>query len=381
MRKAAIGLILSVFFVGSLTWGQIPVREASQRLAENLRKLREYSWNTQTEVRVKGQQVSLTLEKFRYDLDGRLQIIPLGGTGKLSPELQPVVTDLVKLGLTYAQPSPEKFAEFYSRAEIWEGKGGAVRIEGTDANLPGDHVDLRAKNGRADRLSVETIYRSATPVMIGAEYRSLPNDGPNYVARLEVSVPDEDIDVFVENFDYVLNQSVAASEISVIPQGTELRIRLTGPLSSKNASAGQDFQAVLDSDVVVDGTTVLKAGAPITGHVVESKAAARAQGKGRMAIRLTAVTVGSQPCALETNTLNFEAEGTGKKTGRRLLGGSGIGAAIGAIAGGGSGAWKGALIGAGVGGAATLVTKGNEVEFPAEQRFSFSLSRKLQIGG
>jgi hypothetical protein len=364
-----------------LTWGQIPVREASQRLAENLRKLREYSWNTQTEVRVKGQQVSLTLEKFRYDLDGRLQIIPLGGTGKLSPELQPVVTDLVQLGLTYAQPSPEKFAEFYSRAEIWEGKAGAVRIEGTDGNLPGDHIDLRAKNGRADRLSVETIYRSATPVMIGAEYRSLPNDGPNYVARLEVSVPDEDIDVFVENFDYVLNQSVAASEISVIPQGTELRIRLTGPLSSKNASAGQDFQAVLDSDVVVDGTTVLKAGAPITGHVVESKAAARAQGKGRMAIRLTAVTVGSQPFALETNTLNFEAEGTGKKTGRRLLGGSGIGAAIGAIAGGGSGAWKGALIGAGVGGAATLVTKGNEVEFPAEQRFSFSLSRKLQIGG
>ena len=167
----------------------------------------------------------------------------------------------------------------------------------------------------------------------------------------------------------------------MIPQGTELRIRLTGPLSSKNASAGQDFQVVLDSDVVVDGTTVLKAGAPITGHVVESKAAARAQGKGRMAIRLTAVTVGSQPFALETNTLNFEAEGTGKKTGGRLLGGSGLGAAIGAIAGGGSGAWKGALIGAGVGGAATLVTKGNEVEFPAEQRFSFSLSRKLQIGG
>ena len=174
-----------------------------------------------------------------------------------------------------------------------------MRIEGADGIRPGDHIDLRAQNGRADRLSVETLYRSATPVTIGAEYRSLPNDGPNYVARLEVSVPDEDIDVFVENFDYVLNQSVAASDISVLPQGTELKIRITGPLSSKNASAGQDFQAVLDSDVVVNGITVLEAGFPIAGHVVESKAASRAQGKGRMAIRLKEVTVGSEAIALE----------------------------------------------------------------------------------
>ncbi len=77
--------------------------------------------------------------------------------------------------------------------------------------------------------------------------------------------------------------------------------------------------------------------------------------------------------------MKFEAEGTGKKTARRLIGGAGLGAAIGAIADGGSGAWKGAAIGAGVGGAATLLTKGKDVEFPAEQLFSFTLSKELKI--
>jgi hypothetical protein len=51
----------------------------------------------------------------------------------------------------------------------------------------------------------------------------------------------------------------------------------------------------------------------------------------------------------------------------------------GAIADGGSGAWKGAAIGAGVGAAATLLTKGKDVEFPAEQLFSFTLSQEVKI--
>ena len=89
--------------------------------------------------------------------------------------------------------------------------------------------------------------------------------------------------------------------------------------------------------------------------------------------------IGVVPIA--TNELKFEAQGTGRRTGRRLAGGAGIGAAIGAIADGGSGAWKGAAIGAGVGVGATLLTKGNEVEFPAEQQFSFTLIETVEIGG
>jgi len=211
MRETAAILVLSTLSVMPFTWGQIRPQEVSQQMSANLQELREYSWSTRTEVRLKGQQISVTLEKFRYDLDGQLQIIPLGGSGKLSPELQPVISELVELGLAYAQPKPQEFSAFFSRADMWQGKGGTLRIEGENFLRTGDYLDLRAKNNRADRLSVETLYGSETPVAIDAEFRALPNEGPNYVARLEVSVPGDGIDVLIENFDYVYNAPVAAS--------------------------------------------------------------------------------------------------------------------------------------------------------------------------
>ena len=379
MRTKAKILGLCMLCISSTTWGQMQPQEVAKRMSANLQKLRQYSWNSQTEVRLKGQQISVTLEKFRYDIDGRLQIIPLGGSGKLSPELQPVISELVETGVAYSQPQPQKFAEFFAKAEKWEGSGGTLRIEGTDFLRSGDSLDLRAKNNRADRLSVETIYGEKTPAEIGAEFRSLPNDGPTYVARLEVSIPGDGIDIIVENFDYVYNAPVAASDISIIPAATELKVRLTAPLSSKQAKQGQEFKTTLDSDLVINGATALKKGTPLTGVVVEVDDAGRAQGKGKMSMRLTGINANGMALAIETNTLKFEAEGTGKKTGRRLAGGAGLGAAIGAIADGGSGAWKGAAIGAGIGGAAVLLTKGNDVEFGAEQLFSFTLSKELKI--
>lgn len=382
MNRRVLLVVLCLVCSGMNVSGQqLTPEEVLKRMTLNLQRLRDYSWSTRTEVSLKGQQISVTLEKIRYDLNGKLQVTPLGGTGMLSPEMQPVIAELAQLGLSYSQPKPEEFAAFFSRSELWEGKGGTLRLEGADFLRSGDAIDLRARNGRVDRLSVETIYGSSTPVTVDAEFRALPDDGPTYVARLEVSVPGDEISVVTENFDYVYNAPVAAADVSIIPVGTELKARLVASLSSKAAKAGQEFQMILDTDLSVEGTMVLKKGTPLVGQVVEVEGAGRAQGKGKMSIRLTAVQVADKPLAIETNTLKFEAEGTGKKTGRRLAAGTGIGAAIGAIADGGSGAWKGAAIGAGVGAAATLLTKGNEVEFPAEQLFSFSLSSELKIGG
>jgi len=381
MKKVLSVSILVSLCIATAAWGQLKPEEVSKRMTSNFQKLREYSWSTQTEVSLKGQQISVTLEKLRYDLDGKLQIIPLGGNGKLSPELQPVISELAQLGLSYAQPNPQQFSSFFAKAEKWQGTDGTIRIEGQDFLRKGDRLDIRAKNNRADRLSVETVYGNGTPVNVEAEFRALPNDGPTYVARLEVEVPGDGMTISIENFDYVYNAPVAASDVSIVPAGTELEIRLTGPLSSKQAKAGQEFQAVLNKDVQVNGAAVLKAGTPIKGQVVSVDSAGRAQSRGKMSIHLVGLNANGQAVALETNTLKFEAEGTGKKTGRRLLGGAGVGAAIGAIADGGSGAWKGAAIGAGVGGAATLLTKGNEVEFPAEQLFSFTSAKEFKIGG
>ena len=126
-------------------------------MAENYAKLRQYSWNTRTEVQLKGQQLSVSVEKNRYDLDGRLQGTPLGGSGKIGPELQPVINELARLGWSYARPDPNRFVEFFRNSEIWENRSGTVRIEGENFLKNGDQIDLRGKNQRPDRLEVDTI--------------------------------------------------------------------------------------------------------------------------------------------------------------------------------------------------------------------------------
>ncbi len=383
MKKTWLAiLVFSLVQSTSGLWAQMSPAEVSKRLTNNYAALREYSWDTRTEVRLKNQQISVTLEKIRYTLEGRFQITPIGGSGKLSPEMQPLISELAKLGMDYAQPDPKAFERFLAKADIWEGtRGGAgtTRIEGENFLRAGDDLDLYARNNRPERIEVETMLNSTTPISIDGRYRSLPDDGPTFVARLEVFVPGEEIHVIVESFDHTFNAVVAAGDVLRIVEGTELQIRLAAPLSSKDAQAGQQFQATLSQEIRVEGGPALKVGTPITGEVVAAEPAGRAQGKGSMEIRLISLTAQGRSFPIRANGLKFEADGTGGKTAGRILGGMGIGMMVGGIAGGGSGAGKGAVIGAGIGVGATLLTKGDEVEFPAEQIFSFSLTETLEI--
>jgi hypothetical protein len=387
---AALQLLSRVCSVGALLiiLGLSPAAHAAQyqdlgeRLAENSKTLRSYSWNMRTEVRLQGQPQSTTLEKLRYDIDGNLQVTPMGGSGQLTSDLQQAVDALTRLGFSYAQPQPAKLEQFMGRASVWEGKGrnaGTDRIEGEDFLSPGDIIEIRAKNQRADRLNVETSL-NGTQVAVRADYRRLPQDGPAYVARLTVTVPTQGLEVVVENFDYTRNAPVAAGDVSILPEGTEVQVRLTQALSSSRNKAGESYQAVVDQDVVINGRTVIPKGTAVTGRLIEVKGSGRVRGRAKMSINLASISLNSRSLAIETNTLSFEAEGTRRRDAGRTAGATGMGAVIGAIAGGGSGAAKGAAIGAGVGVGATLMTKGREVEFQAEQLMSFKLTKPLEIG-
>jgi hypothetical protein len=227
-------------------------------------------------------------------------------------------------------------------------------------------------------LTVEASYEK-TPVTVRADYRGLANEGPNYVARLLVSLPSDGVDLIVENFDHQQSAGIAAGDVSILPEGTVLNVRLAQPLSSAKNQSGQEFQTILDQDLVVHNQTAVAAGSQVMGELLNVEGSGKASGRAKMALTLKSVSVGGKVVSIETNVLAFEAEATHRKDARRIGGGAGIGALVGGIAGGGSGAAKGAVIGGGVGTAATLLTKGDEVEFGAEQLFTFSLLSEVKI--
>ena len=156
-------------------------------------------------------------------------------------------------------------------------------------------------------------------------------------------------------------------------------IRLSQSLSSKKNQAGQTFEGILEQDLTGEGHLLAPAGSTIAGKVTDVASSGKVKGKAKMSLTLTQLEVGGQQYAIDTNTLNFEAQGTGTRDAKRIGIASGIGAVVGAIAGGGKGAAIGAAIGAGAGTGVTLATPGDEVEFPTEQRMSFKLDKPVEL--
>ncbi len=170
-----------------------------------------------------------------------------------------------------------------------------------------------------------------------------------------------------------------APRYAFIDQGTRLEVRLNQAVSSATNKAGDAFESTLDQDLVIDGKVVAPRGSVVMGKIATAAGSGRVEGRATMSMTLTELRVRGESYALKTNTLAFEAEGTGKEDATKIGAGAGIGALIGAIAGGKKGAAIGAAIGGGAGTATVLATKGKEVQFAAEELFSFVVREDVQI--
>lgn len=144
----------------------------------------------------------------------------------------------------------------------------------------------------------------------------------------------------------------------LIPDNTELVLRLNDTLSTKANARGDKFRATVISPDEYQGATV-------NGHIAELERSGRMTGRTEMRLDFDTITLRNGRTGQFEATLekvyesdkvkaideegNIETAGKGRDTAIRAGGAAAVGAIIGAIAGGGKGAAIGALIGAGVG--------------------------------
>ena len=139
---------------------------------------------------------------------------------------------------------------------------------------------------------------------------------------------------------------VAAAQ--TIPAGTRLTVRLGSQINSGTARAGNKFYANLSRDLVVNGKTIAKEGAPVRGKVTYAKSSGRLHAPGELTLRLTSVEVGGKMVPLSSSGYHVKGKSHTKSNATKIGGGAAAGAILGGVFGGG----KGALIGAAAGGAA-----------------------------
>ena len=161
-----------------------------------------------------------------------------------------------------------------------------------------------------------------------------------------------------------------------IPAETPILVTLVTPIDSSTSKVEDPVRGTLAQAIVVEGTTVVPAGADVIGTVIEANKSGRVKGRASVALRFDRLTVRGESQGIQTARIAVEAASSTKSDVKKGAVGAGAGAIVGGIAGGGSGA----AIGAGVGGAATvLATKGNEVKLAAGTALSTRLMQPLMV--
>ena len=160
-----------------------------------------------------------------------------------------------------------------------------------------------------------------------------------------------------------------------LPAGTIIPVRTTAEISTSKVKNGSVFEAILEQDIVSDGTTLAKAGALVTCIVVESDAGGRVKGVASLSVAAKSIAgVGGNTLTVKTDSVSSEAKNTKKKDTVRTGIATGAGAIIGGIAGGGKGAAIGAGAGAAAGVGTAMATRGAAAVIPTETLIQFTLS-------
>jgi hypothetical protein len=226
-RRRAAGTIVVLCATLVLAQDRPPFAESQKA---NQQALRQYTWKSRTELKLKGESKNVKLEQVRYDMNGKLQKTPLGGTPQAAPAPAPsgrggrikgkvienkkeefgeMMQGLAQLVAAYGQLPPDKLQAFKASATTARGEGamqGAAQVQGVNVLQEGDSVTIwiDPASQMMRRVEIKTIY-DKKPAALVADYRGIPN-GPTYMARAVLTYPEKNVELTVDNSDYARSQ-------------------------------------------------------------------------------------------------------------------------------------------------------------------------------
>jgi hypothetical protein len=195
----------------------VAITQARQR---NAALMHTYSWNERADIQKNGQSVDLRIDVVTYLPDGQLQRTlmndehaPLPGGFFRKKAAESKIKDMEKYlkGLRslldqYTLPSAGAVLNFLTTAQTsGPGPEGFLTTSGTNVIMPGDSLTVWtvAATHQTSRVSVNTLYQNQA-VQMTATFKTLPS-GLNYMNYATVDVPAQQLQLLVQNFDYVQN--------------------------------------------------------------------------------------------------------------------------------------------------------------------------------
>jgi hypothetical protein len=222
-------VILFITVLISLTWSPalpaqttpyttanraVQITEARQA---NAALMHHYTWTSRTEIIDQGQVKDTRLEMLHYDPFGQLQRsllndqsapLPRGFLRKAIAEnekqkMETYLTGLRGLLEQYTLPTTGKVLDFMTSATpMGPDAAGLFSMAGNNVVFPGDNLTIWV-NGitkHVARIQVNSTFQG-DPVQLHATFSTIPS-GLNYMAYAEATVPNKQLSVQVQNFNY-----------------------------------------------------------------------------------------------------------------------------------------------------------------------------------
>jgi hypothetical protein len=194
--------------------------QIAQARQKNAALMHTYSWNERADLSKNGKSVDLRIDVVTYLPDGQLQRTlmndehaPLPGGFFRKKAAENKIKDLEKYlkGLRtlldqYTLPTAGAILNFLTTAQTsGPGPEGNLTTAGSNVVVPGDTLTIwtMASTRQTARISVNTLYQGQA-VQMTATFRTLPS-GLNYMNYATVDVPAQQLQLLIQNFDYVQN--------------------------------------------------------------------------------------------------------------------------------------------------------------------------------
>ncbi len=188
----------------------------------NATLMKQYSWNCRTEIMENGVPKDTRIDTVTFGPDGQPQHTllndqsnPLPGgffrkrvAEKEREDTEKYLKDLRTFLHQYTLPTAGAVINFISTTPIAPaGPGGLLQLSGSSVVVPGDTVSItiNAPTGQTRRMSVMTFFKG-DDVTVTATFKTLA-DGLNYPAYVQLNIPDKNLSVLIQNYDYI-NQNM-----------------------------------------------------------------------------------------------------------------------------------------------------------------------------
>ena len=184
----------------------------------NAALMQHYTWTSRTEIIDQGQVKDTRIEMVNYNPFGQLQRsllndqsapLPRGFLRRAVAEderkkLEEYLTGLRGLLEQYTLSTTGKVLDFMASARtVGPDANGMLQMTGSNVILPGDTLTLwlNAMTRHLTRVEANSNFQG-DPVQLDATFSTLPS-GLNYMAYAEATVPNKQLSVQIQNFNYM----------------------------------------------------------------------------------------------------------------------------------------------------------------------------------